>query len=152
MFQSQKSTLRFEHSAHLGTVVDLAVAGYDIKEGVENKERPLAIADKIVRDVAPPTFVQLFEDSEEGQEIDNVIRMIVNETSYKHHDKNTIQMLIEDAERYNQQKTTDIAYDYQDNSVDIKTGYHEVMGQDMSQKPPEIDRVNPHRQNRFKPQ
>ncbi len=144
MLQSEKSTKIYEHSAHLGTALDVAVAGYDIKTGIENKERPLEIADNVVRDVLPPSPLQLYEDSEDGVEIDRIIRMVVDEASFKHHDKSTIQMLIEDAERYNQQKTTDIAY--KPHSVDT-TGYREVMGQDMS---PQIDRINPHRINRFR--
>jgi len=145
MLQSQKSTKIYEHSAHLGTALNLAVAGYDIKTGMENKERPLEIADTITRDVLPPSPIQLYEDSEDGQVVDQTIRMLVDEVSYKHHDKNTIQMLIDDAERYNQQRTTDIAYE--PHSVDVSTGYREVMGQNLSEQ---IDRINPHRQNRFR--
>jgi hypothetical protein len=55
MFESQKSTLRFEHSAHLGTALDIAVAGYEIKEGIKNKARPLEIADTITRQIVPPS-------------------------------------------------------------------------------------------------
>ena len=146
MLETRKSTKIYEHTAHLGTVLDVAVAGYDIQQGVKNKERPLEIADTITRDVLPPNPVQLFEDSETGEEVDKMIRYLVNEVTYEHHDKDFIQMLIEDAENYNKQKTTDIAYE--SHSVDVSTGYREVMGQDFT---PEIDRINPHRQNRFKP-
>ncbi|MAO21170.1 MAG: hypothetical protein CMJ25_10505 [Phycisphaerae bacterium] len=145
MLQSEKSTKIYEHSAHLGTLIDVAVASYDIKQGVQNKQRPLEIADNITRDILPPSPLQLYEDSEDGQEIDRIIRNMVDEASFKHHDKSTIQMLIEDAEKYNEQRTTDTAYE--PHSVDVSTGYREVMGQDM---PPQIDRINPHRQNRFR--
>jgi len=147
MLQSEKSTKIYEHSAHLGTALNVAIAGYDIEQGVKNKERPLEIADTITRDILPPNPVQLFEDSETGEEVDKMIRYLVNEVSYEHHDKDFIQMLIEDAENYNEQKTTDIAY--QPHSVDVSTGYREVMGQNLSEQ---IDRINPHRQNRFRPQ
>jgi hypothetical protein len=40
-FESQKSTKIYEHSAFLGTALNVAIAGYDIREGVKNKERPL---------------------------------------------------------------------------------------------------------------
>jgi len=147
MLESQKSTKIYEHSAHLGTALNLAIAGYDIQQGVKNKERPLKIADTITRDILPPSPIQLYEDSEDGQAIDNIIRELVNEQSLQHHDKNFIQDLIEEAERYNQQKTTDIAY--KPHSVDIPKNYTQVMGQNLSEQ---IDRINPHRQNRFRPE
>lgn len=146
VFQSRKSTKIYEHTAHLGTALNVAIAGYDIQQGVKNKERPLKIADTITRDVLPPNFVQLAEDSNEGVFIENVIRDLVDE-QVQHHDKNFIQSLINEADNYNKKTTTDIAYE--PHSVDVSTGYREVMGEGFT---PQINRINPHRQNRFKPE
>ena len=145
MFESQKSTKIYEHSAHLGTVLNTVIAAYDIKEGVKNKDRPLTIADTITRDILLPNPVQLYEDSQDGEAIDNVIRDLVNE-QHKHHTKTFMEQIHDVASNFNQRTTTDTAY--QEHSVDISSGYREVMGQDMSG----IDRINPHRQNRFKPE
>jgi hypothetical protein len=49
------------------------------------------------------------------------------------------------ASNYNQKTTTDTGYT--ERSVDV-SNYREVMGQNMSG----IERINPHRQNRFKPE
>ena len=147
VFQTRKSSNIYEHTAHLGTVVDITVASYDIQQGVKNKERPLEIADTITRDILPPNPIQLFEDSETGEVIDSIIRDLVDEqASYTHHDKSFIETLIQEAENYNKRTTTDIAY--KPHSIDVSTGYREVMGEDLQG----IDRINPHRQNRFKPE
>ena len=144
MFESQKSTKIYEHSAFLGTALNVAIAGYDIREGVKNKERPLNIADTITRDVLPPNPIQLAEDSETGQVIDGVIRDLVNEL-HEHHSKSFMEELHDIASNYNQKTTTDTGYT--ERSVDV-SNYREVMGQNMSG----IERINPHRQNRFKPE
>ena len=148
MFESNKSTKVYEHSVYLGTAIDIVVAGYDIKTGINKKQRPLEIADNVTKDITPFNPVQLVIDSEDGREIDRVIRYLVDEQSFSHHDKSFMEMLFEDAERYNQQKTTDIPYEYLSHTVDV-SNYHQVMGQGFIS---EIDRVNPHLQNRFKPE
>ena len=146
MLESQKSTKIYEHSAHLGTALNVAIAGYDIQQGVKNKDRPLTIFDTLTRDILPPNPIQLAEDSETGQVIENVIRELVDE-QHEHHSKSFMEQLHDIASNYNQRTTTDTAY--QQHSVDVSTGYREVMGQDLSEQ---IDRINPHRQNRFKPE
>ena len=144
MLESQKSTKIYEHSAHIGTALNVVIAGYDIEQGIKNKERPLEIADTITRDILPPLPTQIFEDSDDGQVVDKVIRELVDE-EHAHHSKTFMQDLHDIAENFNKQKTTDIGY--QEHSVDTSSGYREVMGQDLSEQ---IDRINPHRQNRFK--
>lgn len=145
MFESQKSTKIYEHSCHLGTVLNVAIAGYDIEQGLKNKERPLKIADTITRDILPPNPIQLAEDSEAGQVVDTLIRQFVNE-QHEHHSKTFMEQIHDVASKFNQRTTTDTAY--QEHSVDTSSGYREVMGQNMSG----IDRINPHRENRFKPE
>jgi hypothetical protein len=144
MLQSEKSTKIYEHSAHLGTALNVAIVGYDIQQGVKNKERPLNIADTITRDILPPNPIQLAEDSETGQFIQGVIKDFVNER-HEHHSKSFMQELHDIASNFNQKTTTDTGYT--EHSVDV-SNYREVMGQNISG----IERINPHRQNRFKPE
>jgi hypothetical protein len=144
MLQSEKSTKIYEHSAFLGTALNVAIAGYDIQQGVKNKERPLTVADTITRDVLPPNPIQLAEDSETGQAIESVIKDLVDEL-HEHHSKSFMEELHDIASNYNQKTTTDTGYT--EHSVDV-SNYREVMGQDISG----IERINPHRQNRFKPE
>jgi predicted esterase YcpF (UPF0227 family) len=144
VFEIRKSSKIYEHTAFLGTAVDIAVAGYDLKVGIQNKERPLEIADTITRDILPPNPVQLVFDSETGDYFKSIVH---DEMKTEHHSKNFFQNIFQDIQKeYNDKYVSGSGYTAPPREVDTST-YREVMGQGVT---PEIDRVNAHIQHRFR--